>query len=252
MEKDEIDEKHILRLLLDCKRRIQNEITEDLGLPDSKRYTVSRLVRRLESRKLLKRSYAIKRAQGGKECYIPQDKELARQVANTFLLSENPEDPVIYVKSKYHKKMGPQLLDDFLEEMGLKNIDSSFYNDFNESMLGALKYPSIVELIVSRRINDELIRAVIISNLGEKAINMDLESPLTEDKKMLGLMGIIITCRRYEAIRNPQIFIDDLKNVQTVIDELETVFENISKIIEENPELKRRILERREYLRKKK
>ncbi|MDY6966552.1 MAG: hypothetical protein SVM80_11410 [Halobacteriota archaeon] len=65
-------------------------------------------------------------------------------------------------------------------------------------------------------------------------------------------MGIIITCRRYEAIRNPQIFIDDLKNVQTAIDELETVFENISKIIEENPELKRRILERREYLRKKK
>ncbi|MDY6966553.1 MAG: hypothetical protein SVM80_11415 [Halobacteriota archaeon] len=39
------------------------------------------------------------------------------------------------------------------------------------------QYP-IVELIVSRRINDELIRAIIISNLGEKAINMDLESPV--------------------------------------------------------------------------
>ncbi|MDY6931835.1 MAG: hypothetical protein SVJ22_08000, partial [Halobacteriota archaeon] len=72
------------------------------------------------------------------------------------------------------------------------------------------------------------------------------------DKKILGLMGIIITCRGYEAIRNPQIFIDDLKNVQTAIEELKTVFENNSMIIEENPELKRRILERREYLRKKK
>lgn len=177
---------------------------------------------------------------------IQKNIDVLRNIIMAFSIDKEMEYK--FLGSKYFKDMKFMLLDDFLDEMDLKKTDTPSFHGFVEIMSEAMEYPPILKLLVNKQITEDIIKSVIISNLGAKAINMDVQRPLTQAEKVYGLVGIVITCRKFDAIECPQAFINEFGKLQNEIESMQHIFDNLNAIIEENPKLKAKIIKRLEEI----
>lgn len=182
-------------------------------------------LQKLREAGILERGYPNREGKEPLKSYrLRRDVEVYRKVAKLFLDSPHPEDPILLVRSEYHKTIRVKLLNQFLTSMRLESIDprlprnyAQALNDsemdekdwlsdetFQRLMFHATKYPSFLDLILNGKIDENIARAVAMRTLGREAIKLDPKSPSTRLEVKTGLIGIGKLCAQLDMIKYPK------------------------------------------------
>jgi hypothetical protein len=157
---------------------------------------------RLRSINILKEDYrTFKKGEKPLKAYIIcEGLETYKKIANVFLDSKEDDDPIIFIESKYHRRMALDVANAYLEKIGLKPIppdslypisDKRFPHKIedigSQSVLPPLVIsPSFLDKIINKNITRDDLRLIIMRFIPFRLLDSFIKaiSPFLQDVEM--------------------------------------------------------------------